>query len=304
MVSASSSRSARPAAASVLAEGLELGVGRRAQADAENDPAVREVVERGHLPGHDGRPTAGERRDHRPEPEPRRPHGHHAQGDPRIDGGEHRIAPVQHVVPEEEAVPPRRLRGRGEVTEQFDVGVVAQVGNGQSEAHHANSAANRRRHSTLPLSACTLTTPSAQRQHARHPLEHALVLLADRAVEGDHLLGRDREVVVAPDDEREVAVDVVDGGRAAAGGCGRARSRSGSCCAPRTGGEAGAHAAVQHLRRLARDRLRCRRVVDVDLVLVAVQAVVEVGRSRTSARAGRGSCRTCRCGRTGSGSSP
>src|SRR5688572_976099 len=51
-----------------------------------------------------------------------------------------------------------------------------------------------------------------QGQHAGHALEHALVFRADRAVEGDHLFGGHREVVVAPHHEREVTVDVVDRG--------------------------------------------------------------------------------------------
>ena len=49
-----------------------------------------------------------------------------------------------------------------------------------------------------------------ERQHTVEQLEHPLVLGADRQVEADDLLGRHREVVVAPHDEREVRGDVVD----------------------------------------------------------------------------------------------
>ena len=74
----------------------------------------------------------------------------------------------------------------------------------------SSSVTNCRRHSTDALSACTLTSAVASSGSTPgHPLQHALVLGADRLVEAQHLVGRHGEVVVAPDDEREQRRHVV-----------------------------------------------------------------------------------------------
>lgn len=48
-------------------------------------------------------------------------------------------------------------------------------------------------------------------QHAGYALKHGLVFHADATVEGNDLVGRHREVIVAPDDEGKIRGHIVDG---------------------------------------------------------------------------------------------
>jgi hypothetical protein len=82
----------------------------RADADAEDDPARGDPVQRGgdlgELPG----AAARDRRDHRPDPDPRGPGRHHGENQPRVHDRRAVAGVREHqVIPEEEAVKPGPL---------------------------------------------------------------------------------------------------------------------------------------------------------------------------------------------------
>lgn len=85
----------------------EVPVRRLAQADPEDGASCAELVQRGHLLGHGVGAAAGQWRHHRAQPHPFGHGGQRAQHHPRVQGRDAR-APL-HVVPEEDAVPPRGL---------------------------------------------------------------------------------------------------------------------------------------------------------------------------------------------------
>jgi hypothetical protein len=96
-----------------------------AQADAEDEPAAAEPVERGGLPGDLGRPAAGERRDHGAEPHPVGGGRDRRQRDPRIGHVPDRGPPAQ-VVPDEDPVPAGLLRLGGQTGHHHRVGEVVE----------------------------------------------------------------------------------------------------------------------------------------------------------------------------------
>jgi hypothetical protein len=75
-----------------------------AQPGPEGEPPAAELVQGRGFPGDLGRPTAGQRRGHRPEPQPLCDGGGRRQGDPRVGHLPHRRVPAQ-VIPDEEPVP-------------------------------------------------------------------------------------------------------------------------------------------------------------------------------------------------------
>jgi hypothetical protein len=102
-----------------------------AQADAEDEAAAAEPVERRGLPGHLGRPAAGEGRDHGAEPHPFGGSGDRRQRDRRIghlpDG-----RPPAQVVPDEDPVPAGLLRLGGQTGDHNRVGQLVEQRQPQS----------------------------------------------------------------------------------------------------------------------------------------------------------------------------
>ena len=104
----------------LLAEAGQLAAAVAAQARAEDHPAAREPVEDGDLARDVPRPAARQRRDEGAQAHPLGPSRRHGERQPRVRDVE---AGVGHrVVPDEDAVPARRLRARGDLAHQADVG--------------------------------------------------------------------------------------------------------------------------------------------------------------------------------------
>jgi hypothetical protein len=158
-----------------LAEGRELGAAVRADADAEDQPAVAQVVERHGLAGELGGPPAGQRRHEGPELDPAGHHGHGRQFNPRI--GDRHAPRRADVIPEEEAVPAGVLGFARQIGDDADVGEVAEVRRIDSKAHagapFAGGAAGRR-------SAQAARGQRARKRARRHCISAAPGLLMGR----------------------------------------------------------------------------------------------------------------------------
>jgi hypothetical protein len=116
----------------LVAEVGEVQVGRVAEADAERHPPAAEVVEGDQVLGHDGRPSARERRDHRADPEARGRGRDGAQQHPRVVHLDPVVPP--QVVPEEEPVP---AVGLGRTGPPHDGAGIGERRDAETEAHPA-----------------------------------------------------------------------------------------------------------------------------------------------------------------------
>jgi hypothetical protein len=102
-----------------------------AEADPERQPAAREPVERGGLPGDLDRPATRQRRDHGAEPDALGGGSDRRQRDLWVGHASHRLLPAQ-LVPDEDAVPAGLLRLGGQPGDHGRVGELVEQGQEQS----------------------------------------------------------------------------------------------------------------------------------------------------------------------------
>jgi hypothetical protein len=108
-------------------EDAEVAVGRRADPDAEDQPAATQPVQARRLPGQLPRPPPRYRRDHGAELDPRGAGGDHGQDEPGIDDRRPVAAVREHdVVPQEEPVETRFLGGDAKLDQPG--GLLAEIG--------------------------------------------------------------------------------------------------------------------------------------------------------------------------------
>src|SRR3954447_20628188 len=132
-----------------IAERRELAVPVAAQAKAEHEPAVAQVVERDRLARELVHPPARRRRDHRPDPHALGRARDRAQRHPRI-GDAARRRRVDDVVPHEEAVPAALLGARGEPGDAPRIGEVVERGEVDPTGRHQRTGPTASAASTGP----------------------------------------------------------------------------------------------------------------------------------------------------------
>jgi hypothetical protein len=110
-----------------LAERLELAVTVRAEADAQHQAPVTELIQGHGLARELVHAAAGERRDQRAKGDSVGRGRGGGKGDPGVGDGPHRRS-VADVIPEEEAVPAAGLGARRELGEQVRVGELVERG--------------------------------------------------------------------------------------------------------------------------------------------------------------------------------
>ena len=145
----SSSIAAAPAVVELLAGlGQLVAEAVAAEADAEDEPAAAEPVQRRGLPGDLGRPAAGEGRDHGAEPHPFGGGGDRRQRDPRVGHLPDRRPPAQ-VVPDEDPVPAGLLRLGGQTGDHGRVGELVEERQPQRRTDSAAAGPADQRHVLL-----------------------------------------------------------------------------------------------------------------------------------------------------------
>jgi hypothetical protein len=117
----------------LLPERAQLPPRVAAQAGPEHQAAPRQPVDPDRLPGQLAGPAPGHRRDHRADDQPLGRAGDGGQGDPRVGHVGHG-RPVEHVVPNEQAVPPGGLGLGAQVGHEPGLGELAEEGQEQSGA--------------------------------------------------------------------------------------------------------------------------------------------------------------------------
>jgi hypothetical protein len=116
---------APPVVEFLAGDGELAGEAVAAEADPERQPAAREPVERGGLPGDLDRPAPRQRRDHGAEPDALGGGGDRRQRDPRVGHVDDRLPPA-HVVPHEHPVPASLLRLGGQPDDDRRVGKLVE----------------------------------------------------------------------------------------------------------------------------------------------------------------------------------
>jgi hypothetical protein len=159
-----------------LAEAAEFVLDRPAQARTEDHLSAAEGVQGGHLAGELLRTPPGDRGDQRAQPDPGGRQRRGGQQHPRIAEGP-AVAPVHDVIPDEQPVPARLLRRRGDRRHLPGIGEVPEVRNVDRESHPAS-----------------LRT-------GRHLDDHAQYRRFGRGALRAEPLRQDQEVVAVRDDE-------------------------------------------------------------------------------------------------------
>jgi hypothetical protein len=125
----------------LLAQRAQFPAGIAAEAGAEDQPPTRQAIEAHGLAGQLLGPAPGDGGHHRTEAQPLGRAGHGRERHPRVrDIGDRR--PVQHVVPDEQPVPPGRLGLDGERGHEAGVRQLAE--DGQEQGRTGNGVHGRR----------------------------------------------------------------------------------------------------------------------------------------------------------------
>jgi RimJ/RimL family protein N-acetyltransferase len=119
----------------LFSEPAHFAIGVDAEADAQGQAAIGEVIQADGRAGKSVWPPAGQRGDGGPDTHAARSRRDGGQCRPGVPGVTVVTGPAQHVVPQEEPVPASLLRGDGQLNEHAGVGEIVKGGHMDGVAH-------------------------------------------------------------------------------------------------------------------------------------------------------------------------